>query len=179
MNKLVFGFKTRSNTNQVVQSLKMDRSLQFWISEVEGLHYPCSKNNGTDQLHNYPKTICVFVFVLCPKQISHDAAHFFCIYFFKKQEIDIPFKLVFVYRIKSTFVIYTIIFFFVNHNLSHIMRKLAFCKCKNKGANHEKKKKNYCELIAQLISAFVFSTKIVQSFYLINLKFQTSSHLPS
>ena len=44
------------------------------------------------------------------------------------------------------------------------MRKPAFCICENKNAD-------------QLISAFVFTTQIVQSLYFLNLKFQASSHL--
>ena len=34
-----------------------------------------------------------------------------------------------------------------------------------------------CAIIAHLISAFVFATKIVQSFYFLNPKFQASSYL--
>ena len=34
-----------------------------------------------------------------------------------------------------------------------------------------------CEVTAQLISAFVFATQIVQSLFYLNLKFQASSHL--
>ena len=46
------------------------------------------------------------------------------------------------------------------------MRKLAFCICENKDA-----------VTAKLISAFVFATRIVQSLYFLNPKFQASSHL--
>ena len=45
------------------------------------------------------------------------------------------------------------------------MIKPAFCICENKDAD------------AKLISAFVFATRIVQSLYLLNPKFQASSHL--
>ena len=54
MIKHVFGFPTRSDTNRAVQPQKMARSLKFWIWEVEGLHYLCNKNKGTDQLHGCP-----------------------------------------------------------------------------------------------------------------------------
>ena len=45
------GFRTRSNTNQPVQSQKA-RSLKFGIYEEE-MHYQCSENKGTDQLSSY------------------------------------------------------------------------------------------------------------------------------
>ena len=41
-------------------------------------------------------------------------------------------------------------------NLSHIMRKLDFCICQKKKAQIS------CAVTAQLISAFVFATQIVQ-----------------
>ena len=44
---------TRSDTNQAAQLL--DRSLKFWIYEVEVLYYPSSENKGADQLHGYRK----------------------------------------------------------------------------------------------------------------------------
>ena len=44
------------------------------------------------------------------------------------------------------------------------MRKPACCICENKDAD-------------QLISAFVFTTRVVQSLYSLNPKFQASSHL--
>ena len=44
------------------------------------------------------------------------------------------------------------------------MRKPDFSICENKDAD-------------QLISAFVFATRIVQSLYFLNAKFQASSHL--
>ena len=47
------------------------------------------------------------------------------------------------------------------------MRKLAFCMCENKDADQ------LCGT-AQLISAFVFATRIVQSLCLLNPKFQAS-----
>ena len=50
--------------------------------------------------------------------------------------------------------------------LSRIMRKLDFRLCENKGA-----------VTAKLISAFVFATRIVQSLFFLNPKFQASSFL--
>ena len=46
----------------------------------------------------------------------------------------------------------------------HVMRKPFFCICENKDAD-------------QLISAFVFATRIVQPLNFLNTKFQASSHL--
>ena len=46
---------------------------------------------------------------------------------------------------------------------SHIVRKPAFCICENKDADQ--------------LRAFVFATRIVQSLYFLNTKFQASSYL--
>ena len=51
----VFGFPTRSDTNQAVQSQKMARGLKFRIKVGEGLYYPCSENKDVDQLRGYCK----------------------------------------------------------------------------------------------------------------------------
>ena len=53
VRKPVFGFLTRSGTNQAVQAQKMARGLKFRIKGVEGLYYPCSENKGADQLRGY------------------------------------------------------------------------------------------------------------------------------
>ena len=50
------------------------------------------------------------------------------------------------------------------------MRKLDFGICENKYADQ-------LAVIAQLISAFVFATRIAQSLYFLNPKFQASNHL--
>ena len=49
-------------------------------------------------------------------------------------------------------------------HMSLVMRKPAFCICENKNPD-------------QLIGAFVFVIRIVQSVYYLNPKFQASSHL--
>ena len=54
--------------------------------------------------------------------------------------------------------------------MSHVVRKPAFCICENKDADQLRGS-------AKLISAFVFATWIVQSLYFLNTKFQASSHL--
>ena len=51
----------------------------------------------------------------------------------------------------------------LKYYMSLVMRKPAFCICKNKDADQ--------------IGAFVFATRIVQSLYFLNPKFQGSSHL--
>ena len=48
------------------------------------------------------------------------------------------------------------------------MRKPTFCICETKDAD---------QLRGKLVSAFVFATRIVQSLYFLNPKFQASSHL--
>ena len=58
-------------------------------------------------------------------------------------------------------------------HISCVMRNLLFSICKIKGADHS------CVVNAQLISAFVFATKIVQPIYFLNLKFLATSHLLS
>ena len=50
------------------------------------------------------------------------------------------------------------------------MRKPDFCICENKDAYQFR-------VTAKLISAFVFATRIVQSLFFLNPKFQASSHL--
>ena len=55
------------------------------------------------------------------------------------------------------------------------MRKpVFFCICQNKGADQLRSKRK-CAVNSQLMSAFVFATKIVQ--FLLLLKFQASSHV--
>ena len=63
MRNPVFGFPTRSDTNQAVQEQKMARGFKFRIKEDEGLCYRCSENNGADQLHSYREAdlrLCCF-----------------------------------------------------------------------------------------------------------------------
>ena len=55
-------------------------------------------------------------------------------------------------------------------HMSLVVRKPAFCICKTK--THIS-----FAITAQLISAFVFAIRIVQSLYYLNPKFQASSHL--
>ena len=50
------------------------------------------------------------------------------------------------------------------------MRKPAFCICESKDAD---------QLRGQLISEFVFATRIVQNLYFLNSKFQASSNVLS
>ena len=52
-------------------------------------------------------------------------------------------------------------------NMSFVVRKPAFCLCQNKDAIS-------FAVTAKLISAFVFATRIVQSLYYLNPKFQAS-----
>ena len=58
----------------------------------------------------------------------------------------------------------------VCNHISHVMRKLDFRVCENKGQISR-------EVTAQLISAFIFATKIVQFLFYLNPKFQASSLL--
>ena len=60
--KSVFGFSTRSDTNQAAQPPKMARGLKFLLYEDEGLYYLCSENKGA------------FVFAYAKKRFSQDAA---------------------------------------------------------------------------------------------------------
>ena len=53
MRKPVFGFPTRSDTNQTVQPQKITKDLKFRIKEVEGLYYLCSENKGADELRGH------------------------------------------------------------------------------------------------------------------------------
>ena len=65
MRKLSFWFPTWSDTNLAVQLQKMARGVKFWIKIEEGLHYLCSENEGTDQLHGYREADLRFCFCIC------------------------------------------------------------------------------------------------------------------
>ena len=52
--------------------------------------------------------------------------------------------------------------------MSHVMRKPAFCICENKDTDQLR---SYC------ISAFVFTTQIVEFLFFLNLKFPAYNHL--
>ena len=54
--------------------------------------------------------------------------------------------------------------------MSRVVRKPAFCICENKDADQ-------FAVTVKLISAFVFATRIEQSLFFLNPKFQASSHL--
>ena len=53
VRKPVFGFPTRSDTNQALQPQKMARGLKFRIKIGKGLYYLSSENKGYDQLRGY------------------------------------------------------------------------------------------------------------------------------
>ena len=61
--------------------------------------------------------------------------------------------------------------FYCYHYMSRVTRKPDFRICVNKDADQLR------GITAKLISAFVFATRIVQSLYFLNPKFQASSHL--
>ena len=63
------GVPTRSNTNRAVQLLNMARGLKFWIYEVEGLYYPCSKNKDADQLRGYREADLRLCFRICKNPV--------------------------------------------------------------------------------------------------------------
>ena len=67
MRKPVFG--VRSDTNRAVLPQKMARGLKFRIKNVEGLHYPCSENKGTDQLCDYRTADLRFCFRICKNPV--------------------------------------------------------------------------------------------------------------
>ena len=59
-----------------------------------------------------------------------------------------------------------------NPHMSLVMRKAAFC------IYMQKQRRSFsCTVTAQLISAFVFATPIVQSLFFLNPKLQATSHL--
>ena len=69
MRKPVFGFPTRSHSNQAVQPHKMARGLKFRIKKVEGLYYLCSENKGADQLRFYREADLRLCFCTCKKPV--------------------------------------------------------------------------------------------------------------
>ena len=73
--KPVFGFPTRSDTNQPVHSQKEARGLKFRSNEDEELVYPCSENKGTDQLCSYCTADLRFCFRIGKIPFSYKTAH--------------------------------------------------------------------------------------------------------
>ena len=63
--KPIMWFPNRSNTNRAVQAQKMARGWKFWIKKVEELYYPCSENQGADQLRNDCKADLRLCFHIC------------------------------------------------------------------------------------------------------------------
>ena len=63
------GFPTRSDTNQAVQPQKMATGLKFRIKGEAGLYYPCSENEGADQLCSYHKADLRLCFRICKKPV--------------------------------------------------------------------------------------------------------------
>ena len=56
-----FGFPTRSDINQPLQSQEQARRYK----KEKELHYPCSENKGTDQLRSYCETDLRLCFRIC------------------------------------------------------------------------------------------------------------------
>ena len=69
VRKPVFGFPTRSDTNQAVDPQKIARGLKFRIYIEEGLYYPCSENKGADQLRGYCEADLRLCFCICKKLV--------------------------------------------------------------------------------------------------------------
>ena len=65
LGKPTMWFPNRSDTNRAVQAQKMARDWKFWIKKVEELSYPCSENEGADQLRGYREADLRLCFRLC------------------------------------------------------------------------------------------------------------------
>ena len=63
------GFPTRSDTNWVVQPLKMASGLKFRILEIEGLYYRCRENKDADQLRSYHEADLHLCFRICKSPV--------------------------------------------------------------------------------------------------------------
>ena len=61
--------------------------------------------------------------------------------------------------------------------MSLVMRKPTFCICENKDADQLRGDHEAVAVTAKLISAFVFTTRIVQCLFFLNPKFLASNHL--
>ena len=57
-----------SDTNQAVVSLKMARSLKFWIKNLDGFYYVV-KTKALISFAVTAKLICVFFFLICKKPV--------------------------------------------------------------------------------------------------------------
>ena len=76
VRKPVFGFPTRSNTNQAVQPHKIARCLKFRREVVEGLYNVCSENKGADQLRSYREADLRLCFRICKKPVCSRCSSF-------------------------------------------------------------------------------------------------------
>ena len=65
MGRPTMWFRSRSDTDQAVQSQKQARSLKFGILEEEELYSPCSENKGADQLRGYREADLRLCFRIC------------------------------------------------------------------------------------------------------------------
>ena len=65
VRKPTFWFRTRSDTNQLVQLQQMARGLKFRNQKVEGWYYLCSENKVADQLRGYREADLRLCFRIC------------------------------------------------------------------------------------------------------------------
>ena len=65
VEKPTMWFPTRSDINRPVQSQTRARILKFQILVEEEVYYPCSENNGADQLRGYREADLRLCFRLC------------------------------------------------------------------------------------------------------------------
>ena len=133
--KQSFGFLSRSDTIRTVQSQKQA------IKKTRICTIPAAKTKALISCAVTAQLIFVFAFSYACCWFSHAAAQLRMILAFSCGG-----------NVRSL------------SKMSRLMRKLAFCVCENKDADH-------------LISAFVFARRIVQSLFFLNPTFQASSLL--
>ena len=59
----------------------MARGLKFRIQKVEGLYYPCSKNQGADQLRGYREVDLRLCFRICKNPVFSQRGSVYSSYF--------------------------------------------------------------------------------------------------
>ena len=194
------GFLTRSDTNKAVQSQRMARSSKFRIYEVERLYYQCSENQATDQLCGYRTTDLRLCLRICKNPVFSERGSYGLILFFQNpakyhHNSVLSFFVLFFpssFLLSSFFLSFCLSFLPFVSFLSLLLKPESCWKKRHHAitpikwaatwenrifAYAKTKPQISCAVTAQLISAFVFVTWIVQSLYFLNPKFRASSYL--
>ena len=151
----------------------MARDLKFRILKVEELYYQSSENKGADQLRGYREADLRLCFRICKTRFSHDAAQIADVSTewsygrFSMTAGNACDEYMSLVTRNHVFVVSDQVRLNIACSASVNMKSSACAKTKTQIS---------CAVTAQLISAFVFASQIVQSLFCLNPKIQASSH---